>query len=152
MGRHHLLLSSAVRADRLSEQHAVAVADLALGVRSGRWFGHQPEQPHLCVSEIGGFITVRRLAANSPLWNLFLLNGSCLEVGENLKVADILIGKRSQTSFFNHLFPTEQPKQLRPKCDVFFPFDFELIYQLHTLSGICLEDETVLLQDSSAHK
>lgn len=47
-----VLLSSAVWTDRLSKQHAFEVADVALGVRSGRWFGHQPEQPYLFVSDV----------------------------------------------------------------------------------------------------
>lgn len=37
--------------DRLSEQHAAEVADLALGVRAGGRPGHQPGQPHLHVSD-----------------------------------------------------------------------------------------------------
>lgn len=49
---HWFLLSSAVWTDRLSKQHAFEVADVALGVRSGRWFGHQPEQPYLFVSDV----------------------------------------------------------------------------------------------------
>lgn len=47
-----LLLSSAVWTDRLSKQHAFEVADVALCVRSGRWFGHQPEQPYFFVSDV----------------------------------------------------------------------------------------------------
>lgn len=31
---------------------------------------------------------------------------------------------------------------------MFFPLDFELIYQLQTLIDICLEEEAVLLQGS----
>lgn len=31
---------------------------------------------------------------------------------------------------------------------MFFPLDFELIYQLHTLIAICLEEEAALLQAS----
>lgn len=53
--------------------------------------------------------------------------------------------QRSHTSSSDHLLPTEQPKQLRPKCcDVFFPFHFRLTYQLYEAF------EAVLFHYSSA--
>lgn len=44
------LCVSAVWTDRMFKPHAVKMADLALCVRSGRWPGHQPQQPHVHVS------------------------------------------------------------------------------------------------------
>ena len=41
---------SLVRINGVPKQYAVEVANLALSVRSGGRFGHQPQQPHFHVS------------------------------------------------------------------------------------------------------
>lgn len=58
---------SLVWTDGVSKQHAVEMADLALGVCSGGRFGHQPQQSHLHVSLTYASATCLRLELNQAI-------------------------------------------------------------------------------------